>query len=109
MSPEGPSRENQLVEALQRLIRGIEAGGRAALLVGGADVDEEGPAAPVADARDYDAAYYVRLLRDNFASRLARALAPDDFAHVFADPEQPSLFEKSVADIRPVLTRLYEP
>lgn len=84
-------------------------GGRAALLVGGAGADDEGPAAPVADARDYDAAYYVRLLRDNFASRLARALAPDDFAHVFADPEQPSLFEKSFADIRPVLTRLYEP
>ena len=42
--------------------------------------------------RDYDVEHYVRLLRDTFAARLARAFTPDDFAAVFADPDQPSLF-----------------
>ena len=59
--------------------------------------------------RDYDTGYYVRLLRETFASRLARAFTPDDFARVFADPGQPSLFDRDISAIRPVLTRLYEP
>jgi DNA polymerase elongation subunit (family B) len=56
-------------------------------------------------ARDYDVEHYVRVLRDNFASRLARALSPEDFAAVFADPDQPSLFEPSYSAIDAVLTR----
>ena len=60
--------------------------------------------APVEDPRDYDAEYYVRLLRQTFASRLSRALSPEDFATVFADPEQPSLFAPSLAEVRPILT-----
>lgn len=82
-------------------------GGRAALhsrSLEAADVE----AAPAADARDYDTTYYVRLLSDTFASRLARAFTADDFARVFADPEQPSLFEANLGEIRPILTRLYE-
>jgi DNA polymerase, archaea type len=59
-----------------------------------------------ADARDYDAAHYARLVRETFATRLIRAFTPDDFARVFADPEQPSLFDASVEGIRPILTRL---
>ena len=46
----------------------------------------------------------MRLLRDTFAARLARAFTPDDFAAVFADPDQLSLFTPSLATIRSVLT-----
>ena len=60
------------------------------------------------DARDYDADHYVRVLRDQYASRFSRALAPDDFAAVFADPDQLSLFAPSLAAMRPVLTRVFE-
>ena len=61
------------------------------------------------DPRDYDVDYYLRLLRDTFAARLARGLAPEDFAAICAAPEQPSLFERALASARPVLTRLAEP
>jgi hypothetical protein len=61
------------------------------------------------DPRDYDVDYYLRLLRDTFAARLARGLSPDDFAAICAAPEQPSLFERSLADARPVLTILGNP
>jgi DNA polymerase elongation subunit (family B) len=61
------------------------------------------------DARDYDVDYYLRLLRDTFAARLARGLSPDDFAAVCAAPEQPSLFERSLAEAQPVLTILSDP
>jgi DNA polymerase, archaea type len=59
--------------------------------------------ASAADPRDYDVEHYARVLRDNFAVRLSRALAPDDFAAVFASPDQLSLFAPSTADMRPVL------
>jgi DNA polymerase, archaea type len=61
------------------------------------------------DPRDYDVDYYLRLLRETFAARLARGLNPDDFAAICAAPEQPSLFERSLADARPVLTVLDDP
>ena len=86
-------------------------GGRAALLtLEGADADEPGSGAAerAADPRDYDAEYYVRLLRDTFAARLARALEPEVFAEVFADPQQLGLFTRSLAQARPILTRLRE-
>ncbi|MGV3708889.1 MAG: DNA polymerase domain-containing protein [Gemmatimonas sp.] len=53
---------------------------------------------------DYDVEYYVRLLRDSFAARIERALAPEDFETVFADPMQPSLFNARILEIEPVLT-----
>jgi len=59
--------------------------------------------------RDYDVDYYLRLLRDTFAARLARGLSADDFAAICAAPEQPSLFERSLAEARPVLTILGDP
>jgi DNA polymerase elongation subunit (family B) len=62
--------------------------------------------APAPDRRDYDVEYYVRLLRETYAERMARALNPVDFAVVFADPDQLSLFSPSVEAIRPVLTEL---
>jgi DNA polymerase elongation subunit (family B) len=57
-----------------------------------------------ADPRDYDVEYYVRLLREIFAVKLARAFAPDDYAAVFADPDQMSLFSTPVTEIQTVLT-----
>ncbi len=55
------------------------------------------------DARDYDVEHYMRILRDNFAARLERAFTPDDYATVFADPDQLTLFASSIDTIRPVL------
>ena len=49
------------------------------------------------------------LLRETFAARLARAFTPDDFATLFADPEQPSLFAPPIEDIQPALTPLLDP
>jgi DNA polymerase elongation subunit (family B) len=71
--------------------------------------DDDTPALEAAEARDYDVAHYVRMLRDSFTSRLAKAFTPPDFATVFADPDQLSLFERSLSDIRPILTSVDGP
>ncbi|HEY2378769.1 MAG TPA: DNA polymerase domain-containing protein [Gemmatimonadaceae bacterium] len=68
------------------------------------EVDDEGTT-EAGDPRDYDVAHYERVLRDNFAARLGRAFRPDDYAIVFADPDQPSLFAPPVDTIRTVLIR----
>jgi DNA polymerase elongation subunit (family B) len=65
---------------------------------------EDDAASP--DPHDYDIEYYVRLLRTTYAERLARALTPEDFGVVFADPHQFSLFAPAVESILPVLTML---
>ncbi len=57
-----------------------------------------------ADPRDYDVDHYVRVLRDNFASRLERAFTPEDYSAVFADPMQPSLFARPMSEISSVLS-----
>jgi DNA polymerase elongation subunit (family B) len=85
------------------------AKGRAGLLV-----DPDAPPLPGAlprdpDPRDYDVDYYLRLLRETYAARLVRGLSPDDFAAICADPEQPSLFERSLSKARPTLTVLADP
>jgi DNA polymerase elongation subunit (family B) len=87
-------------------VRVYRAPGGTAALAPEAAEDETGE---VADSRDYDVDYYAQLLRDTFAARLARALTPQDFAAVFANPNQPSLFEPSLTTMRTVLTRLVEP
>jgi DNA polymerase I len=86
------------------------------------DDDDEGEAAPApsgvvragghgaagaapSDRRDYDGDHYARVLRDQIATRLARALSPEAFAAVFADPDQLALFTPALAAMRPVLTR----
>ena len=72
----------------------------------GGVVEEDGDGAAVmesADRRDYDVEHYARLLRDTFASRLARAFTPDDYAALFADPDQLSLFTPPVTTIRTIL------
>jgi DNA polymerase elongation subunit (family B) len=89
------------------------SGGRAGLLTTAPAADDEeedddGPARTDAP-RDYDVDHYVRVLRDTFAQRLVRALTPDDFAAVFADPDQPSLFAPSLIGARPILTILDAP
>jgi DNA polymerase I len=71
-----------------------------------ADADDEKVEQEDADPRDYDVEYYERLLRDIFAARLARALTPADFAAVFADSDQLSLFPSALATMRTVLTTL---
>ena len=81
-------------------VRVYRARGGGAGLVPETDEDPAGGA----DPRDYDADHYVRLLRETFASRLARALDPADFAAVFAEPEQLSLMPPRIAAMRPVLT-----
>ena len=78
-------------------------GGRAMLLA------EDASGEPAGDPRDYDVAYYARVLLDNYAARLARAFAPDDFAVIFGSPEQPSLFAPPIETIQPVLTTVAEP
>ncbi|HET7543705.1 MAG TPA: DNA polymerase domain-containing protein [Polyangiaceae bacterium] len=83
------------------------ARGRAGLLSDREATDTDANA--TSDPRDYDVDYYLRLLRDTYAARLARGLSPDDFAAICAAPEQPSLFERSLAEARPVLTILENP
>jgi len=82
--------------------------GRAGLLPDPDTADDRGLGADL-DPRDYDVDYYLRLLRETFAARLARGLNADDFAAICAAPEQPSLFERSLASARPVLTVLGDP
>jgi DNA polymerase, archaea type len=73
--------------------------------IGGVVVDaDDAGAHGVADRRDYDVEHYVRVLRDTFAARLARAFTLTDFDAVFADPFQLSLFTPSLATMRTVLT-----
>lgn len=77
------------------------SGKRAALLPQATWDDES-----LSEPRDYDVEYYLRTLRDNFASRLARALSPEHYAAVFADPEQLSLFGPSLREAHTILTVL---
>jgi DNA polymerase elongation subunit (family B) len=72
-------------------------------IVGGPVASSDDDATAV-DLRDYDIDYYVRLLRTTYAERLSRAFSPEDFASVFADTEQFSLFTPPIESIRTVLT-----
>jgi DNA polymerase elongation subunit (family B) len=68
---------------------------------GGVIRDSEDAAEP--DPRDYDVDHYLRLLRETFTIRLARAFAPADYDAVFADPEQMTLFARPMEAIRTIL------
>jgi DNA polymerase elongation subunit (family B) len=65
--------------------------------------DRAGTADRPSDTRDYDVEHYVRVLRANYASRLARAFSPADFEALFADPDQASLFPPAYDKIQSVL------
>jgi DNA polymerase, archaea type len=67
--------------------------------------EDGAPDAAARDPRDYDVEHYVRVLREIFAERLGRALKPEAFLAVVADPEQPSLFAESLGPDSVVLTR----
>jgi DNA polymerase elongation subunit (family B) len=69
------------------------------------DADDDVDLEHRSDPRDYDIEHYVRVLRENFASRLARAFTPEDCDTLFSDPEQPSLFAPSFESIRTLLRR----
>ncbi len=69
------------------------------------DEERADASSSVSDARDYDVDHYVRVLRDTFASRLERAFDADGWSTVFADPEQPSLFEGDVGSVTAILRR----
>ena len=73
------------------------------------EADDGSPLPEAADSRDYDVDWYVRLLKVTYASRLARAFAPDDYEALFADPGQMSLFSPAIATIQSILTRLASP
>lgn len=64
---------------------------------------------PGDDPRDYDATHYIRLLRETFAARLVRAFTPEDFATLFDNPMQPSLFTSPIETIHPILTSQLTP
>jgi len=99
-------------------------GGRGRLVIESDDADDAPDAIPdpgdalatgtsespghLADPRDYDVEHYLRVLRETYAARFSRALTPEDFATVFADPEQPSLFARSLTGARPILTAITE-
>ena len=85
------------------------SGGRAVLHARSDEADDAPTSAArdPRDPRDYDTTHYARLLRHTFATRLARAFSPDDFARIFADPEQPSLFERDLSGVRALCTKLY--
>ena len=53
-------------------------------------------------ADDYDAAYYVRRLRQVYCQRLSKAVSSEDFQLLFG--EDLSLFEADVSNIRPIVT-----
>jgi DNA polymerase, archaea type len=55
------------------------------------------------DMRHYDVEHYLRVLKDTYASRLVRAFAPADFAALFADPDQASLFPPAYGEIQSVM------
>ncbi len=73
--------------------------GSAGLVTDGVDSAEG-----AADARDYDVEHYLRVLKVSFASRLARAFAPADFAALIADPDQGALFPAVFEEMRTVLS-----
>jgi DNA polymerase elongation subunit (family B) len=83
-------------------VRVYRAAGGQGRLLPARDDDE----APSADPRDYDTDHYVDMLRDLFATRLARALTPADFADVFAHPDQLTLFPPAFTEMRPILQRM---
>jgi hypothetical protein len=66
--------------------------------------EDGAPDLAAADPRDYDVEHYVRVLREIFAERMSRAVTPDAFAAIVADPDQPSLFDASLEDRAAVLT-----
>ena len=54
------------------------------------------------DGHDYDAPHYATQLLTSYASRLRKAISPEDFEAVFAQGAQPLLFARSTESVRTV-------
>ncbi len=91
------------VRVYRTATRGGEREGGRASASGRVVPSSDGPEEQRA-VRDYDVAHYARILRESFASRLARAFSAEDFESVFADPEQPSLFSTPIDRVTTRLT-----
>jgi DNA polymerase elongation subunit (family B) len=85
-------------------IRFYRAIGNRPTLVSETDDDDGDAPALSSDPRDYDVEHYVRQLTETYATRLVRAFRPEDYAAVFAPPEQLLLFPVALADVKPILT-----
>ena len=57
------------------------------------------------DRRDYDVAYYRRLLVTSYAGRLKKAFTREDFAQLFRPDRQAGLFDRRLEAIEPVWVR----
>lgn len=58
-------------------------------------------------AKDYDTEYYVKKLRDTYAARLAKAVAPEDLNSLFG--EMRGMFDRAPSEIQPVVVVENEP
>jgi DNA polymerase elongation subunit (family B) len=58
-------------------------------------------------ATDYDAEYYVKKLRDTYAARLSKAVAPEDLNSLFG--EMRGMFDRDPSELQPVVVVENEP
>ncbi len=67
--------------------------------------------AEIANRRDYDVEYYVKLLSSSYAARLRKAFAPADFEQLFRSDMQLSLFDLDtpIEQIQPLWIRCQHP
>jgi len=59
------------------------------------------------EATDYDAEYYVKKLRETYAARLCRAVAPEDLNSLFG--EMRGMFDRDPSEIKPVVVEVNPP
>ncbi|WP_240730890.1 hypothetical protein [Deinococcus sp. S9] len=106
-TPEGyaatrPTRKEAAYEALHVLGRTWRAGERVALY------HREGhgltPLDVNPDVRDYDVSHYAAALVSAYATRLRRALTPEDFRQLFDPSAQPGLFDRPFEAMSPIWT-----
>ncbi len=58
-------------------------------------------------ATDYDAEYYVKKLRDTYAARLSKAVAPEDLNSLFG--EMRGMFDRDPSELQPVILTENDP
>jgi DNA polymerase, archaea type len=54
------------------------------------------------ERRDYDSEHYVRILVEHYAVRLRKAFRPADFAQIFRQEPQLSLFDQDLTTVEPI-------
>ncbi|BDP44305.1 DNA polymerase (plasmid) [Deinococcus aetherius] len=99
-----PARKEAAYEALHGLGRAWRAGERVMLYhragLGLMPLDTN------PDGRDYDVKHYAAHLHKAYATRLRKALRPEDFQQVFEQGGQPGLFDPPVETLTPIWTRV---